>query len=133
VYSTYAFYTDNYHGSLSESEYNKYSHDAAFEIDRLTFGNATGAPQSMAERLSWAECKVIDLMAADGSVGLTELSGVSSVNNDGYGVSFQGDAAAAHRREIESTARKFLTFPVNLMYRGAFVHDNIRHRHNRIL
>jgi hypothetical protein len=125
VYSTYEYYTNDFCGGLPEPEYDKYAQDAAFEIDRLTFGRASGASATMKDKLAFCECRMIESIRAADSIGVTTTAGVSGVNNDGYSVSFQTDAAAAYRRELEGIAKRYLTFPANLMYCGAMVHDNI--------
>lgn len=119
TYSTWEYYSGEYGGQLPQAEYNRRAPDAKYEIDRLTMGNAATAPDTMADRLARCECKMVDVMAASADLGLT--AGVSSVNNDGFSVSFEAGASAAYRREVENIARALLTQPVNLLFSGAVV------------
>lgn len=120
TYSTWEYYHGTYRGSADEDEYAQLSLLCAMEIDRLTLGEATKAPEVMQERLALCECRMVDSVIASNE--LSVAPGVASVSNDGFSVSFKdGDASAANRREIVNIARELLTYPVNLLYRGAVI------------
>lgn len=110
----YAFYRDEYHGQLTEDEFATQAARAYAEILSQTNGQALQAPDSMQDNLALCECELVDALHAFAQVP----KGVSSVNNDGYSVSFGGDAAgcdeAAGLRDI---CARYLQVPVNLMCR----------------
>lgn len=119
TYSTWDYYHATYKGRLPEDVYTQKALLASIEINRLTFGRAENAPDSMADQLALCECRMVDTMAASESLDLAP--GVTHVNNDGFSISVEGGSAAARRKELESIAREMLTYPVNLLFCGAVV------------
>lgn len=114
TFADYVFYRDEYHGQLTEDEFTACAARAYAEILSQTNGQALRAPDSMQDKLALCECELVDALQAFAQVP----KGVSSVNNDGYSVSFGGDAAggdeAAGLRDI---CVRYLQVPANLMCR----------------
>lgn len=121
TFSTFEYYRDTYGGTLTESAYNKAAPDAYQEILNNTFGAAENAPESMGENLSRCECALVDAIDEfnDRPVG---SGAVSSVNNDGFSVSYgsrMGDSGVTSEASVYlSICRRWLRHPVNLLHRG---------------
>ena len=124
MYSTYEFYRDTYRGQLGEDGYNRLAPLAKAQIDYYTLGRAVTAPDSMAEPLALTECMLIDKLYSFGTV--TEsggITGVSSVNNDGFSISFSSDTRSSQANELWDIIRMGLMFPVNLVSRAVRVRN----------
>lgn len=113
TYSDYAFYKNTFCGELAESDYTRSAIEAKSVIDLQTFKRASTAPAEMLDAVKLCECALVDAIYAYSKVP----HGVTSVNNDGYSASFtEKDKEPAALRSI---CKKYLTFPVNLMFGGA--------------
>ena len=119
TYSTWPYYTETHKGMQPQAAYDQYAIDAKYEIDRLTMGRAQTAPVSMADALSMCECRMVDTIASVRMLG--DFPGMTAINNDGFSAVFSSPANVALTGELANIARKFLVFPVNLMFRGAVV------------
>lgn len=124
TYSTWAFYSGDYGGNLPEETYRRRALDAKLEIDRLTFGRAASAPESMTERLALAECRLVDAInsyrEADAN---TTMAGVTSINNDGYSISMAAVSQQERQNAYRQIALDLLAYPINLLYAGACVRN----------
>ena len=126
IYCTYSQYTAA-GGTLEEAAFTPLCVRASKLIDRLTFGRAE-AHAMVCERcagdLRLAAVQIITLLGQTEAVKTSTgyAPGVSSVNNDGYAVTF-ADGALAERTAAE--ARNILaeclgSDPHGLLYRGCF-------------
>ena len=113
-YSDYDFYTQSWHGELSETEYNKFVINAHSEILTRMLGRVS---DDMQEALKMCECEIVDVVANYSKS--QENSGIASVNNDGYSVSFESSAniANSYSNDVTEICSRWLTYPVNLMLR----------------
>ena len=126
IYCTYSQYTAA-GGTLEEAAFTPLSIRASKLIDRLTFGRAESHAkvcERCREDLVHAAVQIITLLAqvdaAKTSTGYAP--GVSSVNNDGFAVTF-ADGALAERTasEVRSALADALgSDPHGLLYRGCF-------------
>lgn len=110
---SYQFYTQNYHGQLSESDFLALSMRAAAYVDDLTMGRSSGdLTEAEAQRVDLALCAVTDAMHT-----AQELGGVTSQTNDGVSVSYAADYAGATGKHIRDAAAVYLA-QTNLLFRG---------------
>lgn len=111
----YGFYTDTYHGTLSEAEFTRASVFASAYIDELTLGatgDGSGLDEDVLLRARLALCAVCDAHARQEA-----HAGIASATNDGYSETYvtgDGDAAG---RQLRSAASVYLA-PTGLLYRG---------------
>lgn len=113
---SYQFYTQVYHGKLSEDDYLALSMRASAYVDDLTMGRSSGElTEADALRVDLALCAVADAMHT-----AHELGGVTSQTNDGVSVSYAADYAAATGQHVRDAAIVYLA-QTNLLYRG---HDD---------
>lgn len=125
THSTWKFYHETYVGSLPEGEYRRKAVLAHMKINALTMGAALTAPDTMTDALALCECRMIDALANADVLGV--MPGATSVNNDGFAVSFSGDGSQALENALGDIARENLTFPYNLLCRAAVVRNvNVR-------
>ena len=112
TYSDYNFYKSEYGGMLSEKEYAECVKKAYREIVAQTFGKSNAAGVDMYDPLKLCECEIVDAIHYFSNTP----EDVTSVNNDGYAISYRGDRseAAVYAR----ICKKYLTDPDNLMFRG---------------
>lgn len=110
----YSFYSDTYHGELSQEAFEKQSWAAAAALDDLTMSRSAGELSSdEALRCDLALCAMID--AAD---LYDQVGGVSSQSNDGVSVSYAPSVAAVGREaRLRDAAVPYLA-QTNLLYRG---------------
>ncbi len=122
TYSTWEFYHDSFGGQLGQADYASNALRAKFAIDRRTAGQAAGAPEYMADQLAICECELLDVMYTFSQIP----KGVSSLNNDGYSVTFGGrnsnDGMEDEGATQERIFRKYLTLPYNLLFGGACIY-----------
>lgn len=110
---SYQFYTQVYHGQLSENDFLAQSMQAAAYVDDLTMGRAScELTEAEALRVDLALCAVTDAMH-----NAQELGGVTSETNDGVSVSYAADYAKATGQHIRDAAVVYLA-QTNLLYRG---------------
>lgn len=122
TYSTWDYYHNRYRGKLRDADYTPAAIQAAAEIDDQTLGRAATAPAAMAEALQNCECVLVDAIHSLGESQAALPIGIQSINNDGIQVT-AASAGNLSRQQLEQEAlrnicRKYLTRPVNLMYRG---------------
>lgn len=121
MYADFSFYTDVFHGTMPETAFSVFGDRAADEINIRTFDAAMSAPETMKRRVAMACCAVADALF-DQSQANTRTGGgaVKSANNDGYSESYSTaeETDKTIERRITAACAKWLTFPVNLMYRG---------------
>ena len=112
TYSDYTFYKNEYHGAFTEEQYSAQVNKAHAEIIARTMGRRDS---EMETALKMCECELVD--AIDGFANAPV--GVSSVNNDGYSVSYGGTdrESRGESAEYESICRRWLLVPVNLLLR----------------
>lgn len=86
IYADYDFYTDEYHGTTPEQDYNRLSVKASAYIDQVTFdriGSDWESDERLADRIRMACCAVADAYHLNEQGG-----GVASETNDGYSVNY---------------------------------------------
>lgn len=108
-------------GFLPEEAFAVYSYRAGRLIDRLTFGRAQAhCLECDACRASLADAciRLVDLLAAQAALG--SAPGVASVSNDGFAVSFSGNAAGLEAQAGALLANALGADPHGLLYRGCF-------------
>lgn len=110
MYSDFGFYSEEYHGTLSKSEYSARVMRAYSEINVRTMGRKI---TDMEEALKLCECEIVDALFAFSQ----NPTGVASVNNDGYAIHFNDEFSEA--KQIQAICERYLTQPVNLMSRWA--------------
>lgn len=122
TYSTWEFYEKEFGGGLDETQYKQFKLRAKLEIDRRTFGRAAEAIEDMEENLALCECELADAMFAYSEVP----KGISSINNDGYSVTYGGrnsnDGMEDEAATLDRICRQYLTWPHNLLFAGGIVH-----------
>lgn len=62
TYSTWEYYHDEYHGTLSKAVYTRLSIKATGEINLRTYGRAKSAPAKITDALCVCECEVVDAL-----------------------------------------------------------------------
>lgn len=131
TYSTWADYRNKYRGRLAQYNYEQAAIKAKATIDRLTFGQALNAPDSMKENLMFCECELADAIHANWEADSLLPKGIASANTDGVSISRDTRTTGGEARSEQSMyldiCRRHLRYPVNLMYRGvSYVGHNIR-------
>lgn len=114
-YASYKYYVEEYGGSLSEDEFNRFSRKASAYIDTITFNRAAKAMSGMfAGRIKEACCGVVDVMMKNENGG-----GIASETNDGISVTYvsSGDEKKSPEQRLYSEALIYLG-TTGLMYRG---------------
>ncbi len=111
-FSSYEFYRDEYYGKLNQEEYTAAARKASTLIMSATNGLAVNLEAVMQDNLAMCECEL-----ADAIYGYDQApKGVSSVNNDGYSVTYVDREAYAQNAYMQ-ICRRYLQYPVNLMCR----------------
>ena len=118
TFSDFDFYRDEYHGKLTEDQYNASKHEAKATILSETLSRAANAPEMMKEAVKLCECALVDILHSHKKSREILPSGITSVSNDGYSVT----AGSTNRpnteaAELRAMCAKFLQTPVNLMCR----------------
>lgn len=120
LHSTWEYYTEEYHGSLPLEKYQRWVLAANAYITFSTGSENQNAPEMMRENLKRCECEVADVLYEFSQVP----RGVVSVDNDGYkatfGSRYAGGSTESETIVLERICRRYLTFPVNLLYRGVY-------------
>lgn len=114
TYSDYTFYQNEYCGKIDENTYREYVKKANAEIKTRTFGRES---DEMMDALKMCECEIVDLFVIYSTA--KDSSGISSVNNDGYTVSFEASADLAQNfnHDITDICIRWLCYPENLILR----------------
>lgn len=124
AYASYDDYSGTWHGDMPEAEFEKWAARASIEIDRLTTGRAADAPAYMARALALCCCALADALQRQDSTALATQGGaIAAESVDGYSVTWRdgadsGGMAAAADAALLAICRKYLCWPVNLMYTG---------------
>lgn len=111
MYADYAYYRDVYGGKMSEASYAHMALKADTAIDYQTQGRAAEC-QEMAENIKMCACVLADAYFYTTRAPL----GVKSESNDGGSVTYSDPTEI--KTGILSILREYLSFPVNLLYRG---------------
>ena len=115
MYADYAFYTNEYRGSLKEDEYIRLAVRAKAEIDRLTLQRAKTATGADLEAVKLAMCSVIDELSYQSAGGSGD---VTSESNDGISKSYAtGAVSKSSRQRIDAAAYTYLN-GTNLLFCG---------------
>jgi hypothetical protein len=121
MYATYDYYLNAYDGDLSEADFARCARRASRQIDIATCDRAETAPESMAVHLQQCCCELTDQFHRLENLETTTDAGLlASASNDGVSENYGGYAAALKqcRDDIRSICLRWLSLPVNLMYRG---------------
>ena len=116
---TYGFYTDTYHGTLAEDDFERALVYASAWLDDLTMGRVSdGLSDDMQQRVRLAVCAAVDARSTN-----EKREGVSSESNDGVSVSYvTGGAGGASAVNIEARRLYEAAVPflagTGLLYRG---------------
>ena len=115
MYGDFSFYTNKYQGTLTETEYNRFSVRASAEIDRITTQKAKTATSAEIDLVKLAECAVIDELSFQSLGGSGD---VTSESNDGISRSYAtGAVSKSSRQRIDAAAYTFLC-NTNLLFCG---------------
>ncbi len=107
----YGFYTGDYHGTLTQAEFNRLSLKASAYVTRVTLGRVDDDTLPIATKtaVKYALCEVTDAMAAN------EQAVVASESNDGTSVSYKHDTSDTQR--LYNAVALWLA-DTGLLYRG---------------
>lgn len=105
AYSDYAFYTDEYKGTLAEDIYTRLLPRATAEIDRMTFNRARTATGDNLIAVKFAECAVAEEINYQGTSGAGDIV---SESNDGISRSYAAGIAKTARQRINAAADTYL-------------------------
>lgn len=111
----YTFYTEIFHGKLSQEDFERLSVYASAYLEELTMGRASGElTKDVALKVSKALCAVADAYLLQEQGG-----GVASETNDGISVTYVSGVSNAKSdgRRLYEAAALFLG-PTGLLYRG---------------
>jgi hypothetical protein len=115
MYGDFSFYTNEYQGTLTEAEYNRFSVRASAEINRITMQKAKTATGAMLDLVKLAECAVIDELSYQYLGGSGD---VTSESNDGISRSYAtGPVSKSSRQRIDAAAYTWLC-NTNLLFCG---------------
>lgn len=113
MYADYVFYMNDYRGKMSETDYNRLAVRAYAEINRITFNRAATASGADLEAVKFAECAVVDELAAQEEGGV-----ITSETNDGVSRSYAtGTVVKSASQRIYAAAEVFLS-STNLCFAG---------------
>lgn len=113
MYSDYAFYLDDYKGTVSEADFTRLSVLATAHINRITNGKAKTATEQDLDAVKLAECAIIDELERQEHGGI-----VTSESNDGVSRSYATSAVVkSASQRIYAVAEIFLS-GTNLLYVG---------------
>lgn len=122
-YADYEFYTKQYHGQLTEDEFEREIVKSSAYVRRITFGRADNPllDSKTTEEVKMAACAVCDVRAAEGKKRARYKGrDVVSENNDGYSVSYVQEQQAGDlyehvlQRKSYTAAEDFL-IPTGLL------------------
>lgn len=110
----YAFYTEVFHGRLSETEFVRQAVYASAYLDDVTMGRTSGAvDEALTERVKLALCAVADAHAKN-----EEIGDLASETNDGVSVTYRSTGEGASKAaRLYDAAAAFLG-GTGLLYRG---------------
>ncbi len=108
----YAFYTLEYHGTLTGDAFGRLSVRAAAYLDTLTMGriNRPDLPAPVAKKAKLALCACVDELAE------IEAGPIASESNDGVSVTFSRTGESDEQRLYRAAADYLTT--TGLLYRG---------------
>ena len=100
MYADYAFYTDEYAGSLisDANSFARTERKAAAELDRITFGRISQADDTI--RLAVCEMTEILYLSEERKNRHLGLE-VESENNDGYSVTYAGVSGNSGQNQLD--------------------------------
>lgn len=105
MYADFAFYANNYEGTLNADTFDRLSVRALAEVNRLTLNRAKNATGDDLEAVRYAQCAIIDELAYLSS-GVT--GDVVSESNDGISRSYASGVARSARQRIDAAALVWL-------------------------
>lgn len=105
MYADFAFYENNYKGTLNADTFDRLSVRAGAEVNRLTLNRAKNATGDDLEAVRYAQCAIIDELAYLSS-GVT--GDVVSESNDGISRSYASGVARSARQRIDAAALVWL-------------------------
>ena len=128
AYADYEFYTKNYHGTLSEEDFDRVSQVSAAFIRRITFRRSDTCGEM--EEVRMAFCAACDVFSGwETTRGGMGSRLVASENNDGYSVSYVQEGPSGQTGEsllygkAYQAAALFLE-PTGLLYWGCDADDD---------
>ena len=105
MYADFAFYANNYKGTLNADAFDRLSVRAWAEVNRITLGRATNATGKDLEAVKYAQCAIIDeLRKQEGGI----TGDVVSESNDGISRSYASGVARSARQRIDAAALVWL-------------------------
>lgn len=110
----YSFYTEVFHGRLSEREFVRQAVYASAYLDEVTMGRTVGTmDEELAERVRLAFCAVAEACARN-----EEMGDLASETNDGVSVSYRSTGGETGKNaRLYAAAARFLG-GTGLLYRG---------------
>lgn len=120
AYADYAFYSDNYHGAMDESDFERNVLSASQYIRCLTHGRSDGYE---GDELKYAACEAADILYSSYQEAADGTREKKSENTDGYSVSYVTQAKDGETseelasRKMTGAIRKWL-LPTGLLYGG---------------
>ena len=120
MYADYAYYKSTYGGTMSEDDFALCAEEASRRMDALTFSRAADAPSVMQEPLRRCCCEAADAqLCLVQAASATQGGLLASASTDGYSESYAyADAMRRAQADVQCICTRWLTRPVNLMYRG---------------
>lgn len=109
-------------GQLDEATFQRVLPDAQYTVSMFTLGRSEEPPENMQKRVKDCLCAMVDLRQGYRESEELLPRGIGSTNNAGLSVSRSvrngSTAEADEQQDYDALCRKYLTRPVNLMYRG---------------
>ena len=115
VYADYAYYSQEYGGTMPEADFKRLSRQASAFLDKVTFDRiAAGQPEAVMKKVRAACCAVADAYLLNEQGG-----GVASETNDGVSVTYVAGVSNAKTegRRLYEAAALYLAH-TGLLYRG---------------
>lgn len=115
VYADFAYYSEEYGGTMLEADFKRLSRQASAFLDKVTFNRiAVGQPEAVMERVKAACCAVADAYLLNEQGG-----GVASETNDGVSVTYVSGVSNAKtdNQRLREAASLYLAH-TGLLYRG---------------
>lgn len=115
TYADYAYYSQEYGGTMPEADFKRLSRQASAFLDMVTFDRiASGQPEKVMEKVKAACCAVADAYLLNEQGG-----GVASETNDGVSVTYVAGVSNAKTddQRLQEAAVLYLAH-TGLLYRG---------------
>ena len=113
MYADYTFYVNDFHGTISEADFNRLSVLATAHINDITHNRAKSTTGDDLEAVKLAFCAVVNELDKQEHGGI-----VTSENNDGISRSYAtGTVVKSERQRIYSAAEIYLS-GTNLLFVG---------------